>query len=108
MKAKEIAKELVVAFSAMKISGDEESFKVKYAECLGLIVHKELYQKKDIRNVSTDDGMLSIIKEQRNRWRSVCFHANKLTGDFFRVEAFDECFQLVFPEISEWYQSNIH
>ena len=75
-KAKDYYKEILVVESF----GDIEKIKSKIKDVLKDFI-LEIRELADIRNVSTDAGLLSIIKEQNNKWNALCNKCEYLTRD---------------------------
>jgi len=75
-KAKEYYKEIVEVESL----NDIEKLKTKCKDTLKDFIY-EIKELAKNRNVSTDDGLFAIVKEQNNKWNALCNRCEYLTPD---------------------------
>ena len=66
-KAKEYYKEILEA----EKTKDKSKIDLKVKEVFKNFV-LEIKELRDMRNVSTDQGLMAIIKEQNNKWNALC------------------------------------
>ena len=106
-KAKEHASELLVVYADATMQGDWKLFTNKLAEVWMEVAVKEIQELRKMRNVSTDNGLIPIFKEQRQKYGSICKIVNEVKPDLLSLSDFDEIIHEVHPSIYEWYSTNI-
>lgn len=61
---------------------------------------REVFVLVEKRGVQLDSGVLSVIREQRDKWRAVCHLIQKKYGDSFLDESvFETAFASLYPDI---------
>ena len=106
-KAKEYANEIVVAYGDFVMGGDEKIFSRKMSDVFISIAVNEVQELRQIRKVSTDNGLIPIFKEQRQKYSVVCKVVNTVKSNLLSVTDFDEVIKELYPSIYEWYVSNV-
>lgn len=75
-KAKEYYKEIL----EVELLNDTDKLTRKCRDVLKEFVY-EIRELSEVRNVSTDIGILAIVKEQNNKWNALCNKCEYLTRD---------------------------
>jgi len=102
-KARQYASEILVAYTDTIFLKNIEIFKKKMAEVLKSITINEIEELIKTRNVTTDNGLLSILKEQRQKYKSICNIVDIAKQGLLLVTDFDSVIEKIYPSIYEWY-----
>jgi hypothetical protein len=104
-KAKEHASELLVAYSDAVMQENWHLFTKKISDVFMEVAVNEVKELRKMRNVSTDNGMIPIFKEQRQKYGSICKIINGVKPDLLSITDFDELIKEIYPSIYDWYVS---
>lgn len=106
-KAKEHARELLVAYADAVMQENRQLFAEKLSDVFMAVAVNEVQELHKMRNVSTDNGMISIFKEQRQKYGSICKIVNVVKSDLLSITDFDEVIKEIYPSIYDWYISTV-
>ena len=106
-KAKDHASELLVVYCDAVILEDRSLFTKKLADVFREVAINEVAEIRKARSVSTDNGLISVYKDQRQKYGSICKIVNGVKADLLSVTDFDEVIKAVHPFIYDWYVSTI-
>lgn len=103
MKAKEIVAKVTMAYSQSVISEDMDIYFHAVSECLKKVLVDDLRKLKDVRNISTNTGIMAAIGELRNKWKSAVLQVNKIHVHLLDMGQFDIAFKEFYPEVYPYY-----
>ena len=106
-KSKEIANEICVVYADAIMQENWQLFTKKLSDVFMEVAVKDVQELRQMRNVKTDNGLISIFKEQRQKYNAICKVVNTVKSDLLSVTDFDEVIKEVHPSIYEWYVSNV-
>lgn len=107
-KAKEHANELVIAYSDSVMNNDFDIFRKKLSLVWAEIIINEVKELQTARNIKLDTALIPIFKDQRQKYWSVCKIVNTLKkSDLLSISDFDEVVKSIYPNIYDWYVSNV-
>lgn len=106
-KSKEIANEICVFYADAKMQNDWQLFTKKLSEVFMELAVKDIQELRQLRNVKTDNGLISIFREQRQKYGAICKIVNTVKGDLLFIGDFDNVIKEVHPSIYEWYVRNV-
>ena len=106
-KAKEHASELLVAYTDAVMQEDWQLFTNKMSDVFMAVAVSEVQELRKMRNVSTDNGLIPIFKEQRQKYGSICKIVNGVKSDLLSITDFDEVIKEIHPSIYDWYVSAV-
>lgn len=104
-KAKEHANELLVVYADAVMHENWQLFINKISAVFTAVAVSEIHELRKIRNVSTDNGLIPIFKEQRKKYGSICKIVNGVKSDLLSITDFDEVIKEIHPSIYDWYIS---
>ncbi len=106
-KSKEIANEICVVYADAIMQENWQLFTKKLSDVFMEVAVKDVQELRQMRNVKTDNGLIPIFKEQRQKYNAICKVVNTVKSDLLSVTDFDEVIKEVYPSIYEWYVSNV-
>lgn len=106
-KGKEHASELLVIYADAIMQENWKLFAEKLSNVFLEVAVNEVQELRKMRNVSTDNGLIPIFKEQRQKYGSICKIVNGVKADLLSVTDFDEVIKEVHPKIYDWYVSAV-
>lgn len=106
-KSKEIANEICVVYADAIIQENRQLFTKKISDVFTEVAVKDVQELCQMHNVKTDNGLIPIFKEQRQKYNTICKVVNTVKSDLLSVTDFDEVIKEVYPSIYEWYISNV-
>lgn len=106
-KAKEHASELVLVYADAVMQENWQLFANKLSDVFMAVAVNEVKELMEMRNVSTDNGMKSIFKEQRQKYGSICKIVNGVKSDLLSITDFDEVIKEIHPSMYNWYMSDV-
>jgi len=106
-KAKEYANELLVVYADAVMQENSQLFTKKLSDVFMAVAVNEVRELQKIRNVSTDNGLIPIFKEQRKKYGSICKIVNGVRPDLLSITDFDEVIKEIYPSIYDWYVSTV-
>ena len=106
-KAKEIANELCIVYADAVMQDKWYLFTKKLTDVFLEVAVKDVRELRQMRNVKTDNGLIPIFKEQRQKYNAICKIVNTVKSDLLSVEDFDRVIKEINPSIYEWYVSNV-
>ena len=107
MKAKEHAGELLVAYADAIMQDDWQLFTKKLSDIFYAVAVDEISELRKMRNVSTDNGLIPIFKEQRQKYGTICKIVNGVKPNLLSITDFDEVIKEIHPSIYDWYLSAV-
>ncbi len=99
-KAKEYAQEIIESLKSGKSVRDQVN---TFADILTMLTVTEIGELKNMRRVTTDNGLAPIFKEQRNKWASIMRQVNEYKPDLLTFAEFDDSIIEIYPNIKDWY-----
>lgn len=106
-KAKEIANELCVVYADAIMQDEWKLFTKKLSDVFMEVAVSDVKDLRKMRNISTDNGLIPIFKEQRQKYGSICKVVNTVKSDLLSITDFDEVIKEVHPNIYDWYVSQV-
>jgi hypothetical protein len=106
-KAKEHASELLVVYADAVMQENWQLFTNKMSDVFMAISVSEVQELRKMRNVSTDNGLIPIFKEQRQKYGSICKIVNCVISDLLSITDFDEVIKEIHPNIYDWYVKEV-
>jgi hypothetical protein len=106
-KSKEIANEICVVYADAIMQENWQLFTKKLSDVFMEVAVKDVQELRQMRNVKTDNLLISIFKEQRQKYNAICKVVNTVKSDLLSVTDFDEVIKEVHPSIYQWYFSNV-
>lgn len=106
-KSKEHASELLVAYADAIMQENLQLFTKKLSDTFIAVAVSEVQELRKMRNVSTDNGLVQIFKDQRQKYGSICKIANGVKADLLSITDFDEMIKEIHPSIYDWYVSEV-
>ena len=107
-KAKQIANEICLVYADAIMQNNWQLFTKKLSDVFKEVAVNDVLELSQMRNVKTDNGLIPIFKEQRQKYNSVCKIVNSIKNDLLCITDFDEVIKEVYPEdIYKWYYDNI-
>lgn len=106
-KAKEHANEILVVYSDAVAKENQQLFTKKMSDVFMAVAVTELKELCKMRNVSTDNGLIQVFKEQRQKYGSICKIVNSVKPNLLSITDFDEVIKKVHPSIYDWYVSAV-
>ena len=106
-KSKEIANEICIIYADAIMQENWKLFTKKLSEVFMEVAVEEVRELRKMRNVSTDNGLIPIYKEQRQKYNSICKIVNTVKSDLLSITDFDEVIKEVHPSIYDWYVSKV-
>ena len=104
-KAKEHASELLVVYADAIMQENWQLLTKKMSDVFMAVAVSEVQELRKMRNVSTDNGLIPIFKEQRQKYGSICKIVNGVKPDLLSITDFDEVIKEIHPSIYDWYVS---
>jgi hypothetical protein len=106
-KAKEYASELLVVYADAAMQENWQLFTKKLSDVFMDVAVSEVQELLKMRNISTDNGLIPIFKEQRQKYGSICKTVNGVKPDLLSITDFDEVIKEIYPSVYEWYVSQV-
>ena len=106
-KAKEHASELLVVYADAVMQENWQLFTKKMSDVFMAVAVSEVQELQKMRNVSTDNGLIPIFKEQRQKYGSICKIVNSVQSDLLSITDFDGVIKEIHPSIYDWYVSAV-
>ena len=106
-KAKEHASELLVVYADAIMQRNGQLFNQKLSDVFMEIAVNEIKELRQMRNISTDAGLISIFKEQRKKYGSICGIVNQVKSGLLNISDFDGVIEEIYPSIYSWYLSEV-
>ena len=106
-KSKEHASELLVVYADAIMQENWKLFTQKLADVFREVAINEVHEMRKARNISTDNGLIPIYKDQRLKYGSICKIVNGVKADLLSITDFDEVIKEVHPKIYDWYVSAV-
>lgn len=106
-KAKEYADELAKAFDKSVRTGNNEYITKMLADVLYRVTRTEVFELKELRKISTDQGLVPIFKEQRKKYAAICRRFNKYGNGMLSVADFDAAIKMSYKAIYHWYETEV-
>lgn len=106
-KAKEHASELLVVYADAVMQNNWKLFTEKLSDVFRSVAVNEVSELRSMRNVSTDNGLIPIFKEQRQKYGSICKIVNGVKAELLSITDFDEVIKELYPPIYDWYVSEV-
>ena len=106
-KSKEHASELLVVYADAIMQENWKLFTQKLADVFQEVAINEVNEMRKARNISTDNGLIPIYKDQRLKYGSICKIVNGVKADLLSITDFDEVIKEVHPKIYDWYVSSV-
>lgn len=104
---KEHALELLVIYADAVMLKNWKLFTEKLSSVFFEVAVHEVHELRKMRSVSTDNGLIPIYKEQRQKYGTICKIVNGVKADLLSITDFDEVIKEVHPSIYEWYVSAV-
>jgi hypothetical protein len=105
-KSKDYAKEIIAQYDICIKKGNYSDFKTLMANVWYELTYKDVNELIIARNVKLDSGLIAILKDQRNKYKSICNIVN-FHHDLLSVSDFDDVIRLSYPNIYDWYRDAI-
>jgi hypothetical protein len=105
--AHQYASEILVLYADFIIINDATLLKQKLNEVFCSMIVNEIAELRKVRNISSDNAIIPVFKEQRKKFAAICKIVNAIKPDFLAVTDFDMAVEEIYPNIYEWYKSNI-
>lgn len=106
-KAKEHASELLVVYADAVMQKNWQLFTKKMSDVFMAVAVSEVQELRKMRNISTDNGLIPIFKEQRQKYGSICKIVNGVKSNLLSITDFDEVIKEIHPSIYDWYVSAV-
>ena len=104
-RAKEHASEIVIVYADAVLQENRHLFIEKMTDVLMAVTLIEVQELRKMRNTSTDNGLIPVFKEQRNKFDSICKIVNIAIPTLLSIADFDEVIKKIYPSIYDWYAS---
>ena len=102
--AEEYSISLIIAYQKSIAAKNESFLKDELVKTYISLLRHELKELIEIRHIKKGTAMIAILKEQRNKFASICKKCNAVMGDgAILVEYFDEAVKQLYPDIFEFY-----
>lgn len=106
-KAKEYSNELLVVYADAVMQNNWKLFTDKLADVFLAIGVTEIKELRTIRNIKTDNGLIPIFKEQRQKYGAICKIVNSVHFQLLKITDFDELIKEIYPSVYGWYMQNV-
>jgi hypothetical protein len=106
-RAKEHANELLVVYADALMEEKWQLFTKKLSDVFMALAVSEVEELRKMRNVSTDNGLIPIFKEQRKKYGLICKIVNEVKNNLLSTTYFDEVIKEIYPSIYDWYVSSV-